>query len=256
MMRRDAGSAARSYRYAQVPVLVLFLLLLSCPVRAEQIPPDPAKIMVWITPSGKKYHQENCPTLKNSRNTLKTISLEEAVRRDLEPCSVCNPPVYAGGTDLYRLNNPPLRSAREALLSRMIPARVTAVVDGDTIKVSIPNPHPIQLKGAETIRFLGIDAPETSTSPRPAGYYGEEAKAFLTRLLLGKDILLAFDWDLRDKYSRLLAYIYLQDGTCVNLMLIEQGYAFAYVHFPFQFMDEFSQAQAAAKKKQIGLWRH
>ncbi|NLJ10764.1 MAG: thermonuclease family protein [Treponema sp.] len=136
----------------------------------------------------------------------------------------------------------------------MLPATVLEVIDGDTIKVSIPNPRPIQLKAQETIRFLGIDAPETSASPRPAGYYGEEAKAYVKKLLAGKSVRLAFDWDLRDKYGRLLAYIYLTDGTCVNLHLVEQGYAFAYVHFTFQFMDEFTRAQAAAKQKKRGLW--
>lgn len=244
----------RGARGEKTAVLFVCLLLLSCSVRAEQQTADTAKPSVWITPSGKKYHKENCPTLKNSGNTVKIVSLEDALRRGLEPCSVCNPPVYTGGVELYRLNNPPLRSARDAQLSRMIPARVTDVVDGDTIKVRIPNPHPIQLKTDETIRFLGIDAPETSTSPRPAGYYGEEAKTYVAKLLGGKDILLAFDWDLRDKYGRLLAYIYLQDGTCVNLMLVEQGYALAYVHFPFQFMDEFTQAQATAKQQRRGLW--
>ncbi|WP_304225696.1 thermonuclease family protein [Gracilinema caldarium] len=253
-MKRGARSVVQCNWIAKTGALFVFLLLLSCSVRAEQQTPDTAKTSVWITPSGKKYHKENCPTLKNSGNTVKSVGLEDALRRGLEPCSVCNPPVYSGGVDLYRLNNPPLRSAKDAQLSRMIPARVTAVVDGDTMKLRIPNPRPIQLKETETVRFLGIDAPETSTSPRPKGYYGEEAKAFVSKLVADKDIFLAFDWDLRDKYGRLLAYIYLPDGTCVNLMLVEQGYAFAYVHFPFQFMDEFTKAQAAAKQQRRGLW--
>mgnify|MGYP000008798070 CR=1 FL=1 len=233
--------------------LLAVLLLVPLQVRAEQASQDPAKIIVYITPTGKKYHQKDCTTLKNSKN-ITAITLEEALKRGLEPCTVCNPPVYAGGRDLYRLNNPPLHSARDAELSRMVPATVTEVVDGDTIKVSIPAPRPIQLKAQETIRFLGIDAPETKTSPRPAGYYGEEAKVYVMQLLSGKLVFLAFDWDLRDKYGRLLAYIYLKDGACVNLHLVEQGYAFAYVHFPFQFMDEFTRAQAAAKQKKRGLW--
>jgi len=233
--------------------LLTLVLLVPLQVGAEQVSQDPAKIIVYITPTGKKYHQKDCTTLKKSKN-ISAITLEEALRRGLEPCSVCNPPVYIGGRDLYRLNNPPLRSSRDAELSRMIPARVTDVVDGDTIKVNIPAPRPIQLKAQETIRFLGIDAPETKASPRPAGYYGEEAKVYVTNLLSGKPVWLAFDWDLRDKYGRLLAYIYVKDGTCVNLHLVEQGYAFAYVHFPFQFMDEFTRAQAAAKQKRRGLW--
>ncbi|AEJ18730.1 thermonuclease family protein [Gracilinema caldarium] len=239
--------------YKSYCLFFLLYCLFSVAVRAEQVSQDPSKIVVFRTPAGKKYHQKDCPTLQNSK-TVTAITLEEALKQALEPCTVCHPPEYSGGRELYRLNNPPLRSSRDAQLSRMIPATVLEVVDGDTIKVRIPAPRPIQLKAQETIRFLGIDAPETKTSPRPAGYYGEEAKVYVTRLLSGKPVLLAFDWDLRDKYGRLLAYIYIQDGTCVNLHLVEQGYAFAYVHFPFQFMDEFTRAQAAAKQKRRGLW--
>ncbi len=234
-------------------ILFVFTFLLPAPLSADAGSQDPSKVLVWVTPSGTKYHEKDCPTLKNSKN-LRSITLEDALKRGLEPCSICNPPVYIGSKELYRVNNPPLRSAREGNLSRMLPATVLEVIDGDTIKVSIPNPRPIQLKAQETIRFLGIDAPETSASPRPAGYYGEEAKAYVKKLLAGKSVRLAFDWDLRDKYGRLLAYIYLTDGTCVNLHLVEQGYAFAYVHFTFQFMDEFTRAQAAAKQKKRDLW--
>ena len=236
---------------------VLFLvypILLPSAIWSEQQSPDPTKTTVCITPSGKKYHRRECPTLKNSQHTAKALTLEAALKKGLEPCKICNPPVYTGGRELYRLNNPPLGSTKEARLSSMLQARVLRVIDGDTITVSIANPRPIQLKPQETIRFLGIDAPETSTSPRPEDYYGEEAKAYASKLLTGKPVLLAFDWDLRDKYGRLLAYIYLKDGTCINLRLVEQGYAQTYVRYPFQFMDEFTQAQTAAKKQRRGLW--
>lgn len=133
-------------------------------------------------------------------------------------------------------------------------AQVLEVVDGDTIKVSVPKPRPIQLKDRETIRLLGIDAPETVRSPRPAGYYGEETKAYVQRLLTNQRVFLAFDWDLRDRYGRLLAYIYLENGTCLNLYLVEQGYATAYVTYPFQFMDEFIRAQDLAKQTRRGIW--
>jgi micrococcal nuclease len=232
--------------------LVLFFLHRAS-VMAEPGVQDPAKIVVYRTSSGQKYHRKDCPTLQNSKSVT-AITLEEALKQSLEACTVCSPPVYSGGRELYRLNNPPLRVSRDAQLSRMLPATVLEVVDGDTIKVSIPSPRPIQLKAEETIRFLGIDAPESKTSPRPAGYYGEEAKAYVRRLLTGKTVLLAFDWDLRDKYGRLLAYIFLKDGTCVNLHLVQQGYAFAYVQYTFQFMDEFIRAQAEAKQQRHGLW--
>jgi micrococcal nuclease len=68
-------------------------------------------------------------------------------------------------------------------------------------------------------------------------------------------VLLAFDWDRRDRYGRLLAYIYSPDGDCHNAALIREGYAHAYTTYSFQFMDEFRALEQEARRERRGLWR-
>lgn len=128
-------------------------------------------------------------------------------------------------------------------------AHVTRDVDGDTIDVKLGGK-------TETIRFIGLDTPETHDPRKPVQCYGPEAAAHTKGLLEGKDVRLAADPkdSDRDKYGRLLRYVYLPDGTDVNAELVQDGWAFAYVIFPFSKHDDFvaleSQAQAAGR----GLW--
>jgi micrococcal nuclease len=135
----------------------------------------------------------------------------------------------------------------------MVRAEVSGAVDGDTVKVRIPNPPP-GLEPTETIRLLGLDTPETVHPAKPVQYFGKEASAFTRASLLGKPVYLAFDWDLRDRYGRVLAYIYTAPGECFNARLIREGYAHAYTRFPFQFMDEFRALEQEARREQRGLW--
>jgi micrococcal nuclease len=58
----------------------------------------------------------------------------------------------------------------------------------------------------------------------------------------------------RDRYNRLLRYVYLKDGTLVNAEIIKQGYGFAYLKYPFSFMKEFSAYERKAREKGKGLW--
>lgn len=136
----------------------------------------------------------------------------------------------------------------------MSAARVLRVVDGDTVRVALAAPRPALLKAEETIRLLGIDAPESASSPRPEGHYGAESAAYLRSLLEGREVLLAHDRDLRDKYGRLLAYLYTPEEGCVNLRLVEEGYAAAYLSFPFAFSEEFRAAGVRARASGRGLW--
>ncbi len=102
---------------------------------------------------------------------------------------------------------------------------VTRVFDGDTV----------QLANGEKVRLLGIDTPETEYSyadqrekrKRSPQYYQEARRAteFLKESVEGKRVRLEFDLEKRDKYGRLLAYVYLADGTFVNAEIIKQGYA-------------------------------
>jgi micrococcal nuclease len=103
--------------------------------------------------------------------------------------------------------------------------------------------------------MLGVDTPETVHPSKPVEFFGKEASGFTKTRLEGQTVYLAFDWDLRDSYQRLLAYVYLEDGTCHNAAIIQEGYGFAYITYAFQFEKEFSNLQRLAKEESKGLWR-
>jgi micrococcal nuclease len=126
---------------------------------------------------------------------------------------------------------------------------VTHDVDGDTIDVR-------QGSTKERVRLLGIDTPETHDPRKPVQCFGEAAAAHTKQLLEGKSVRLEADPQDsdRDKYHRLLRYVYLPDGTLVNATLIRDGYAFAYTIFPIAKLDEFRALEADARDANRGLW--
>ncbi len=126
---------------------------------------------------------------------------------------------------------------------------VTRVVDGDTIVIDMNGT-------SEKIRMIGVDTPETKDPDEPVQCYGQEASSFTTRTLLGKSVRLTTDKssDNRDRYGRLLRYVYTQDNELFEEMLISQGYGFAYTSFPFGKMSEFSKLQTQAQTAKVGLW--
>jgi endonuclease YncB( thermonuclease family) len=129
--------------------------------------------------------------------------------------------------------------------------RVVRVVDGDTIKVDIAGE-------IETVRLIGIDTPELAGPDNPkADYFGPEAALYAKRLLENQSVYLIPDpmQSGRDKYDRLLRYVFLEDGTLVNAKLIAEGYAFNYMYEPFQFMKQFDYLEKQAKENQLGLWK-
>lgn len=126
---------------------------------------------------------------------------------------------------------------------------VTHVVDGDTIDVNMNGT-------TERIRMIGVDTPETKKPDSPVQCYGPEASEFAKKTLTGKSVRLDADPldDNRDRYGRLLRYVYLQDGTLFEEALITKGYAFAYLSFPFSKKAEFAKWQSAAQTAKVGLW--
>lgn len=127
-------------------------------------------------------------------------------------------------------------------------AHVASVIDGDTIVVRMPNTRP------ETVRLIGIDAPETVHPKKPVGCYGPEASAHLKELLTGKDIILERKPDEdRDKYHRLLRYVRFQ-GVDLDAQLIREGYAKNYAVFPHPRSKQYKALQQEAKREKKGLW--
>ena len=122
-------------------------------------------------------------------------------------------------------------------------------VDGDTIKIE-------QNGKEETVRFLGIDTPETKDPRKGVQCYGYMASGFTKSKVAGKAVRLVIDpmeGD-RDMYNRLLRYIYLEDGTCLNELLVARGYAFAYEAFPTSKTDRLKLLEKDARDHKRGLW--
>lgn len=129
--------------------------------------------------------------------------------------------------------------------------RVSRFIDGDTIVVEMAGKP-------QTVRFIGVDTPETHDPRKKMQCYGQKAADF-TRHLVGKSAVRLVADPLstnRDRYNRLLRYVYTRQNILVNQHLIEQGYGFAYTGFPFTKLASFQQAQAGAQAKQSGLWQH
>ena len=125
---------------------------------------------------------------------------------------------------------------------------VERVVDGDTVM--------IDFHGKSTrVRLIGVDTPETVHPRKPVECYGPEASTFTKNLLRGEHVFLRFGDERRDRYDRLLAYVYrAPDGLFVNLELVRQGYARAYLRYPFEFAELFGEAQAKAVAVGKGVW--
>ncbi len=127
-----------------------------------------------------------------------------------------------------------------------INARVTSVIDGDTLKAIINDEE-------FTIRLIGVDAPESVHPRKPIEPFGIESKTFLEQRALNREVVIEFDQNKFDKYNRLLAYVY-SDNHLLNSELIKNGLAKTYPYFPFQKLDEFLTIEQEAKVQKTGMW--
>ncbi len=124
---------------------------------------------------------------------------------------------------------------------------VTRVIDGDTVEILINGQK-------ESVRLLGIDTPEISGNPPDC--FGPEAASYLDGLLANQSVRLESDTlqSNRDRYSRLLRYLYLPDGTFINAHLVELGYATVYTKLPSNHQAIFLQLENKARQDSLGLW--
>jgi micrococcal nuclease len=130
-----------------------------------------------------------------------------------------------------------------------IAARVTRVVDGDTIKVSIAGQ-------VDTVRYIGVDTPETRRPGTPIECFGKAASAHNRRLVEGREVVLGTDAEPRDRYGRLLAYVHRRpDGLFVNAALVRDGYATILTIPPnVRHAGRLLEAERAARRRGAGLW--
>ena len=123
--------------------------------------------------------------------------------------------------------------------------KVHWVDDGDTIVVA----------GGERVRYLGINTPEVAHKDEPGEPFGDEAKAFNKKLVQGRWINLELAEQQRDPYGRLLAYVFLADGTFVNGELVRQGYAHLLRKQPkLRYWERLLALQRQALKEKKGMW--
>jgi micrococcal nuclease len=132
-------------------------------------------------------------------------------------------------------------------------AQVRRVVDGDTLIVVVGGRE-------ERLRYIGVDTPETVNPNTPVECYGHEASAANRRLVEGRTVYLEKDVSERDRFGRLLRYVYVDDPASgerlfVNLELVRQGYAQVVTYPPdVRHAHTFRAAQQEARDAGRGLW--
>jgi len=127
---------------------------------------------------------------------------------------------------------------------------VTKVVDGDTLAIDMNGKN-------VTIRLIGLDTPETVHPTKPVECFGIKASDKARELLSNKKVTIESDSTQGefDKYGRLLAYVYLPDGTSFNKYMIEQGYGHEYTYnLPYKYQSEYKNAEEQARVTKTGLW--
>lgn len=126
---------------------------------------------------------------------------------------------------------------------------VTEVIDGDTI----------ELAGGEHVRYIGLDTPETEGPNKIKEHFGARAAEFNRKLVGGKKVKLEFDVEKRDKYGRLLAYVFVkreESWIPVNAELLKKGYARLFTKPPNnKYADHFLRLERKARKNCRGLWK-
>ena len=126
--------------------------------------------------------------------------------------------------------------------------RVVRVSDGDTIRVRLASGR------EERVRYIGVDTPETAKPGAPAECFADRAAAFNARLVDGRTVRLVRDVEERDRYGRLLAYVYAGE-TFINAELIRRGYAQPLTVPPnVRQAGRFRRLAEEARRAGSGLW--
>jgi micrococcal nuclease len=121
------------------------------------------------------------------------------------------------------------------------------VNDGDTIVLS----------NGKRLRYLGINAPEIDHDNQRAQPFGYSSRSYNKDRVLNRKIRLEFDQERHDRYGRLLAYLYLPDGTFLNRELLQNGYAYFLFKKPnLKYNQQLLEAQREAMKAGRGIWKN
>ena len=127
-------------------------------------------------------------------------------------------------------------------------ALVTRVIDGDTVEVSLNGE-------SRTVRYIGIDTPETKHPSKPIECFGPEASQFNKELVAGRQIILEKDITDKDRYGRLLRYVWIEGVGLVNQILVENGYGRVSTYPPdVKYESLLIEAESSAQADGIGRW--
>ncbi len=128
---------------------------------------------------------------------------------------------------------------------------IVVVYDGDTVGIEFPDGQ------RRKIRLIGIDSPETSHSDEQVRLLAQLSKRVTFYYLFREQVILEYDWEREDKYGRLLAYLKTEKNGLFNEFILEEGFASAYLRFPFkeEYREKFIQAEKSARISNKGLWR-
>lgn len=128
---------------------------------------------------------------------------------------------------------------------------ISKFVDGDTFWV-------VNQKGQnEKIRLIGINTPEARrTGKTEVEYFGKEASDYVKKTLIERKVRLEYDVQRYDRYKRTLAYVYLDDGTFLNALLVKEGYASAATFPPnVKYSEYFVKLEREARARKMGMWK-
>jgi len=147
----------------------------------------------------------------------------------------------------------PIAFARQGKLSVPVPSAgvITYVYDGDTVRIWLSNGT------EEKVRLIGLDAPELDDRRDEVHFLAETAKRAAYLALGRRSVRLEYDWQLRDKYGRLLAFVWTDKAGLVNEFLIREGFASVMTTFPYRkdYQERFRAAERLARAEGKGLWR-
>ncbi len=131
---------------------------------------------------------------------------------------------------------------------------VHRVVDGDTLDILTPGAAATK-ENLTRVRFWAIDTPEMTRGAQPAQPFAEEATAMTRRLSEERTVTIELEsHSTRDRYGRLLAFIILEDGRCLNAVLVEEGLARVERRFSHSRMEEYETLEREAKARRRGIW--
>lgn len=153
---------------------------------------------------------------------------------------------------IYSISGAEVHSQNEAWLHQNFPDKcdwelLERVVDGDTVV----------LGSGDRVRMIGIDTPESKHPNKPVEAFSLEATAYLkSQISPGQRVCLLLDHqgDKVDKYDRILRYVFTEEGHDLNALMIQSGFAKAYVAFPFERKTSFQYWEQEARSLGLGRW--